>query len=169
MIMKRSVAVLLSCGVVAIACNKSRPADEARVCRSYCAFVSDEISDANFYAGLAASTESFATNVHPANDDEAKLMGDAARRSCVQIHEALAIVDSDLLALKGAHTITSTTPIDMERKGSGLWVEGDCIAASPAQLRSLEKTVQDAKKRIPSDDPQCEEKCQKDMAAKLAP
>ena len=169
--MKRRAAVVLSCALAAVlGCGgKTRANDGARVCQSYCAFVSDEISDARFYADLATSLQSGAANVHPANDEEAKLMGEQGRHSCVQIREALAIVSSDLMALKGAQSITSARGIDMARE-PGPWAAGvDCVTASPAQLRALEQTVQDAKKKIPTVDPQCQTTCEKDMATKLAP
>lgn len=167
MISKRRVVVLLSCALVAaVGCGKSHASDNARVCQSYCAFVSGEAADARFYANLAESLQSNAANVHPTNDEEAKLMGDQARRNCIQIREDLAIVSSEVLAINAAHAMVSTR--EMALAHEPVPRDPDCLTASPAQLRSLEKRVADAKKQIPNDDPQCLATCEKDMAAKLA-
>lgn len=166
MISKRPVAVVLSCALgVAVGCGKSHAGDNARVCNSYCAFVSGESADARFYAGLAESLQSSAANVHPTNDEEAKLMGDSARHDCVQIREDLAIVSAEVRAIDAAHAMVSTH--QMTTAHEPVPRDPDCLTASPAQLRSLEKRVADAKKEIPKDDPHCLETCEKEMTAKL--
>ena len=127
--------------------------------------MSGESADARFYAQMAESAQSSAASMHPANDEEAKIMGDQARRDCLQIREDLAIVSTEVRAINAAHAMTSTREMALAHEPTPR--DPDCMTASPAQMRAFAKTIEDAKKQIPNDDPQCEATCVKELAAKL--
>ncbi len=69
-------------------------------------------------------------------------------------------------ALDAVHAMVSTREMTLAHQPASH--EPDCVTASPAQLRSLEQKVADAKKQIPNADPQCLATCEKEMAAKVS-